>query len=41
MQGLKEYDWNGHKEQVEEWMEDEQETRHEEVKTGKYFVKPN
>ncbi len=41
MQGLKEYDWNQHKEQVEEWMEDEEETRPEDVKTGKYLVKPD
>ena len=41
MQGLKAYAWNRHKEQVEEWMEDEQEGRPDDVKTGKYFVKSN
>ena len=41
MQGLRDYDWNRHKEQVDEWMEGEQEARPEEVKTGQFLVKPD
>jgi hypothetical protein len=41
MQGMKEYDWNRHKRQVDEWMEGVRKTPPEDVATSKFLVEPD
>jgi hypothetical protein len=41
MQGLSDYDWDQHSEQVSEWMKTEKIVLTEAVETRRYFVKPD
>jgi hypothetical protein len=41
MQGIKGYDWNQHKEQVDKWMAGERNASSEEVATSKFLVEPD
>jgi hypothetical protein len=41
MQGIKDYDWNQHKEEVDKWMKSEQMVQPKDTATGKFLVEPD